>query len=103
MKLTREQAIDLSIELWEWCAKTGKQKHRWFKWKEFGVIEGHCFLCEYQEQEAPNGTNCTNCPFMEKSDSCYDTYFADWCKAKNVEERKKYAALFLEQLKELKK
>ena len=104
MKLTRERAIDGSIELWEWLAETGKRKEDWPRWEEFDGVDSHCFLCEYQEQEDPCGDNCDDCPLTtEETDGCYDTYYLNWCQAKSTRGRKKYAALFLEQLKELKK
>ena len=47
MKLTRTEAIDYSIELWEWLAETGKHKEDWPKWDKFGRVDSECFLCEY--------------------------------------------------------
>ena len=96
MKLTKEQAIDLSIELWEWMAKSGaEEKSEWPKWAEYGKVQDDCFLCEYCGK-----MGCDKpCPI----DPCYGTHYLDWLSTDKWGERKKYAKLFLEQLKELKK
>ena len=37
MKLTKEQAIQISIELWEWLAETGgTDQSEWPGWKKYG-------------------------------------------------------------------
>ena len=38
MKLTREEAIDKSIELWEWCAETGEHKNDWPSWEKYKLL-----------------------------------------------------------------
>ena len=96
MKLTKEQAIDLSIELWEWMAESGtEEKSEWPKWADYGVVQDYCFLCEYCGKKGCDKP----CPI----DSCHDTYYLDWLGARDENERKKFAKLFLKQLKELKK
>ncbi len=113
MKLTREQAIDWSIELWEFCALTGKRKEDWPRWKDFGgldednaavEVDCECFLCEYGEGQR-GWDKCRVCPYNEKFGWCVSDGqpFCLWFEAKQTRTRKKYAALFLEQLKALKK
>ena len=109
MELTKEQAIDLSIELWTWLAKTGKEKDDWLGWDKYGgrwAIWSNCFLCEYDAllcgEEAENEKQCSYCPLTEEFGDCYKTYFYNWELATTPKTRKKYALLFLEQLKQLK-
>lgn len=107
MKLTKEQAIDYSIELWEWLAKTGKQKEEWSRWKEFGEIDCDCFLCEYNGKKCNKAGHriCTKCPYYEAYNYCTTrgAPFEEWMWAGTKRSRKECAKLFLEQLKELKK
>lgn len=110
MRLTRKRAIDLSIELWEWLAETGKQKNDWPRWEDFGgfdnkgwiKIEFGCFLCEKYRDD---NENCANCPYYKKYSWCFDsnTPFRNWEAIGHKKTRKKYARELLEQLKELKK
>ncbi len=105
MKLTREQAIDLSIELWEWLAETGGFKHQWSGWEKYGDSDPGCFLCDYQEQKDSSDRGCGDCPYFQKFGRCLKdkSPYDKWDNASTPQTRKKYAKLFLEQLKELKK
>ena len=109
MELTEREAIDKSIELWTWCEKTGKIKKMWKGWEEYGglnddneckEVEALCFLCEY----STNG--CEYCPYNKKFGHCnsapvpHSPYY-HWEHAKDNTDRKKYAGLFLAQLREL--
>ena len=99
MRLTKKEALDLSIELWEWLAETGKQKDEWSNWEKHGGTENDCFLCEYAVHHPSKGGLC-NCPLADDEHSgCYDTAFGDWVLSHNHEDRKKYARGFLTQLK----
>lgn len=108
MKLTKKKAIQISIELWTWLAETGAaHKWRWQGWRKYGYMHADCPLCEYVN---PLGGGCASCPYYQKFGHCYTlltgnkglkTSFDKWCNARKVETRKKYAALFLQQLKEL--
>ena len=107
MELTKEQAIDKSIELWEFLAKTGDGKGNWSRWGEFKLMGSNfCFLCEYDVNlgslEVTND-GCPHCPYFQKFGSCENGVYAGWQDAVTRINRKKYAKLFLEQLKELKR
>ena len=97
MDLTKKKALELTIELWEWLAETGGVKREWSGWKEYGDdIRGDCFLCEYTKGD------CSLCPLTQfGGDSCCDTYYSDWESDMTKTGRKKYAKLFLKQLKEV--
>lgn len=99
MRLTREQAIDRSIELWEWLAESGELKHAWSGWDKYGDTHADCFLCEYA-----NGY-CNKCPYFKQFGDCTDAGkpYEKWDYVLMPFYRKKYAKLFLEQLKGLKK
>ena len=95
MELTLEKALDIAIELWAWMAETGRRnKESWPGWKEYDEMEAHCPLCEYAGE-------CELCPLGERHRHCHNTAYGDWVFADRKAERKKYAAQFLEQLKEV--
>jgi len=103
MRLTKKKAISLSIELWEWLAESGNaSKGRWSEWGKYGDVSCDCFLCEYTKQKEDG--DCDNCPYTLKFDLCCVGKFKEfskWDDAKTPETRKKYAKLFLTQLREL--
>ena len=107
MKLTRKKAIELCIELWTWCAETGRVKRNWPRWKEFMTKEeaddcNHCWFCFYDNTKSGN---CTHCPLGAIYSHCNLKYgkceFYHWMQAITTGQRKKYAKLFLEQIKSL--
>jgi len=103
MKLTKKRAIDLSIELWEYLKDTGKYKGDWPKWESLGEFLFDCPLCEYQDGHGWDWVDntCTSCPYYQKYMRCSENEapFIEWTKARTKGGRKKYASLFLEQLK----
>ncbi len=108
MRLTKRKAIEISIELWEWLAKTGKQKSEWDGWNKYGHMWNSCALCEYRDQFKPRGYGlCPTCPYYKMYGCCYTmgekpaTPYDKWEIAKTAEAHKKYAKLFLTQLREL--
>ena len=102
MRLTKRKAINITIEEWEWLAKTGKRKLEWPGWEKYGQMESGCPLCEYGKQRNPSTYSaCMYCPYHQKFGYCLDSYFQDWVTATTIEGRKKYATLFLEQLRKL--
>ena len=109
MKLTRKISIALCIEVWTWCAETGKQKYEWPKWRNNGgsyrYITLHCFFCEYdrQRRQRTHKKRCYHCPFEGPERACVKNYYyGKWEDAKTPKTRKKYAKLFLEQIKTIK-
>lgn len=106
MKLSRKKAIALCIELWEWLAKTGKKKEDWPNWEKYGDIQDDCWFCEYATQRRQvnknDGSICIYCPYYKKIGiKCFYSLFDDWDYAKTPLARKKYAKLFLEQIKSI--
>lgn len=107
MRLTRKKSIELCILLWSWLAKTGKKKWEWPGWKKYGDIKEQCWFCEYAEYRESKSVK-----EWYKKDTCVDfcplpTYCGDmaylkWHYAKTPRTRKKYAKLFLGQIKKLK-
>ena len=113
MRLTRKKAIELCDELWTWLAKTGKDKEDWPGWEKYGKMAFECPFCEYGSHQAEIRDSymslsdaCPYCPFEGKGFCrCNSLYFSEWKMAKeneNITARKKYAKLFLEQIKTLK-
>jgi hypothetical protein len=106
MRLSRKKAIELCIALWEWLAKTGKYKEAWPEWDKYGNITCDCWFCEYDERQKKRHKEkraCIYCPFRRKWDvHCSKTFFENWEDAKTPRTRKKYAKLFLAQIKEIK-
>ncbi len=112
MKLTRKKAIELCIELWTWLAKTGKEKEDWPEWVKYQTYnipsdDGtlyECWFCEYGYQRAGTSSEskCNRCPYFIKFGHCYRNVYNEWHDAKTLRTRKKYAKLFLEQIRKLK-
>jgi len=108
VELTKEQAIDISIELWTWLAETGSgRKLEWQGWKKYGAMGCGCALCAYTEQqeEGAAAVTCKPCPYYRKfHGKCFkrNRIYAKWEKTNNIDQRKKYASQFLEQLRQLK-
>jgi hypothetical protein len=117
MELTRRRAIELSIELWTWLAKTGKEKREWPGWIENGGIHPkvalRCFLCEYSgvtgfhsclDGTSPGEDRCIErCPYGSNYGFCAEDerVYSSWEDAESIEEKKEFAQLFLEQLETL--
>lgn len=59
MRLTKKKAVEITKELWGWCAKTGEQKAHWPGWKhyKYGSHAADCPLCEYVTYKG-----CSCCP-----------------------------------------
>ena len=56
MKLTKNETLEYSIELWKWLVENPKaDKSDWSKWEFNGggilEIESDCFCCEYSRSE----------------------------------------------------
>ena len=109
--LTKKKAIEISIELWTWLAETGvDDKGEWEGWEKYGDMDNTCALCEYSNRLRLLGEGscepeaCGKCPYYQAFGFCWErrANFDEWRNEKLLEERKKYATLFLEQLKELK-
>ena len=111
--MTKKDALDLSIELWEWMARTGAElKEDWpgfedIREDDMPVYE--CFMCEY----ASGKGGCEDCPyFQDHAHRCYIfewevctqghyAPFDEWEEARTIEERKIHAAAFLVELREV--
>ena len=109
MRLSLKKAKELCIELWTWCMETGKPKEQWPRWKEFGFIDSSCWFCHYNNHTVrgnrrKNAGNCITCPYLKKYGHCNtgNVPFALWDDAKTPRTRKKYAKLFLAQIRKIK-
>ena len=109
MKLSRKKAIELCIELWKWLAKTGKQKMAWPGWKKYGYeITALCWFCEYGEKQllryGKDVHRCYYCPLHLGHIGCRrgPCAYNEWALARTSRTRKKYAKLFLAQIRSLK-
>ena len=104
MKLTRKKAIELCIEAWTIHAETGCRKSE-LPEKHRGMCN-ECWFCEYDERQKKlhGGDNCKHCPLVNLLGIkyCSDSYFGRWAKARFPSTRKKYAKLFLNQIKSIK-
>jgi hypothetical protein len=109
MRLSRNEAIELCIDLWSWLAKTGNRKCNWPEWEKYRHIVASCFFCEYQEQqcrkykpedELDEKEVCRYCPLKKLGKDCMELHYGEWEKSPTIKDRKKYAKLFLEQIKQ---
>lgn len=104
MELTARRAVELSIDLWTWLGKTGKEKEDWPEWEwnggQYPKVGSDCFLCEHDSAEK---NSCEACPYYIKYTRCTNagTPFAKWCNAEDEGESKKFAKQFLNQLKKI--
>ena len=105
MKLTKKRAIERTIEHWGYLAETGKLKGDWDKLEEYGYALHNCFLCGYSHSA---NSLCRKCPYQKHfhympSYSCQagESPYSAWLDARTKAGRKKYASLFLEQLRSL--
>ncbi len=104
MRLTKKKSMEICIELWTYLAETGNEKKDWPGWERYGKMDAGCPLCHYAYQHQPEEEVRCNCP-LDRSpfNGCYSTYYGDWYYFENDKwDRKKYAGLFLKQLKEIK-
>ena len=102
MRLTKKKALDLTIELWEWLEETGGRKKEWPELlKHWSESDGRfCPLCDYTNQTKRQG--CRICILYQNTGHlCMATPFGDWQNATTKLDRKKYAGMFLKQLKEI--
>ncbi len=100
-KITREEAITISIELWEELAETGGDadaKAKWPGWEKYGEMQLDCALCEY---DRARDNDCTACPYAKQYGRCGHGHLGKWVKAGTRRTRQKYARLGVEQLKAL--
>lgn len=86
VRLTKEEAIRLHRELWNWLADNPeKGKEDWPEWKDMGHIESNCFACEYSGPcheclfEWPNG-NC-----LEGEEAGVEGLYLLWATAESEE------------------
>lgn len=88
MKITRREALEIHVELWDWLAETGcEDKLLWPGWGTYGDMRNSCPCCEYSQG------NCKICPMKDFWETCLliESDFYLWNKADSKEERKKYA------------
>jgi len=106
MRLTKKRAVQITIRLWEWLAKTGKYKHEWPQWKHYGDMAVHCPLCEYHWrhwQLKRSTIRCVYCPYYQVFGYCNEggSPFFDWSFARTKAKRQHNAAQFVNQLKQI--
>ena len=104
-RLTKKVAKRVCLELWEDLAKTGGDKAYWKGWEKYGEMRWDCPLCEYHRAN-DDEEDCVigNCPLAQKKvTGCLKQpyHFAKWDGARQVGTRKKYAKLFLEELRKI--
>lgn len=107
MRLTKKKAIEIAIELWTWMAETGEAlKRNWPGWEKYGQMDADCPFCEYADRRPIPGEDfCFSCPYYQVFGACCEddsyTLYDKWDSAETIEDRKKYASLFLKELKQL--
>ena len=103
MRLTKKKAMEICIELWTYLAETGNKKEDWPGWEKYGEMNAECPLCEYGDQN-PAKAGC-NCPLDRPPfNGCYNppSEYENWVEATRDVDEKRFAGLFLKQLKEIK-
>ena len=103
-RLTKKVSKRVCLELWEDFAKTGNGKESWDGWEKYGSMLADCPLCQYYR---PRGENdCHACPLSDRevefgNYGCWGYSFLDWFHSTTKRTNKKYAKLFLEELRRL--
>lgn len=78
MKLTREEAIERTRDMWNWIAnKTLEREIIVTKWSYFiengididDIPVSECYLCEYSEQYGVYDAKCKYCPLKFTSET----------------------------------
>lgn len=104
MRLTKKKAWQLTVELWDWLAETGKQKEEWPMWAALGEYAADCPLCEYTYRGGRHGCDfCILGDPIEQKGVCLGAGFSDWQGAAdygNVEEMKRAAKIFADRIRE---
>ena len=99
MNLTREEAIRLFREHWQWLAETGSgDKMVFLKEKGHEDILNECYLCEY----CNDVIYCDECPIAwphlltGEPTICGNSYYRPWLVSEDVEARKQLARIISE-------
>ncbi len=98
-KLTRKEALELTIVLWTWLAENPEcEKDEYPDFDEFAKLEGECALCEKYwkagEDTLDGAISCEGCPLDEAdNNNCYNngSDFDLWCKSEYPEVRAEFA------------
>lgn len=105
MKLTKLEAIDISLKLWRDLAENG-YKHK-DESEYYSLVEGMsggCALCEYIENYNPIDDSCRHCPLWDTKagTDCTDRGqpFDDWEIAIDREDRKEHASRLVKRLED---
>lgn len=104
MRLTKKAALRITIELWTWLAETGRLKREWPGWETYGYMWEYCPLCEFDSRhQVSERPACVHCLIVTTGYAVHCTRMAygHWAKACSATTRKRYAAQFLAQLKEI--
>ena len=112
-RLDEVDALDLTIKLWKWIAKSGtKNKREWPGWDKIPfTFKFFCPLCQFVQDERPE-TCLEKCPWAKwKGLRCIDgfgetpTHYSAWLRAVDAEPsvRRAHARSFLAELKEVRK
>lgn len=128
MFLTLQKTIELGLELWEWCAETGKCKKCWPKWEQYSMYYNdtfvdstqaianisilpadfaYCWYCLYSRQRKLEEGSfldcyCSYCPLQRKFGHCSRiTSYQQWFSvgSEQIKEKKMFAIKFIEDLK----
>lgn len=106
-KLKEQEAIEMSIAIWEHLAKTSGDMaiKREFCTGHFFEMKADCPLCEMLKQkDMDDGMFCTDsCPYGKKYGNCFggESIFQKWLDAQTPAARRRYAKKLLEELKTL--
>jgi len=68
--MTDIEALELTVELWEWLAETGKSKPDWPRFEEIKSFRSYCPLCELGLRSMRGENPCAACVMY----GCWGTY-----------------------------
>lgn len=87
-----EDPIKLTIEKWEFLAKTGLHVFQWEKFTEINKIQGYCGFVKENLSNEFSAVRCDNCKFYDKTKNignrCFSGLHNKWKMERDTEKRK---------------
>ena len=101
--ILNEDPIKLTIEKWEFLARTGLQVFQWEKFVEINKIQGFCGFTKENLDSTISCLVCYNCKFYDKTknidERCFSGLHNKWKNEKNIEKRKIIAGEILKMIR----
>lgn len=104
--ISKAKAKEVCLELWKWCAETGKYKTEWPGWEDYPEYKyASCPFCSYARRAERRGgyikPTCSFCPYVQRFGyDCMDKRSAYYPMHKGGDYTKAGSRRFYNQLKQ---